>query len=426
MLSKKDGEIIRVMASVSVVIAHCIHYWVKDFAQSREVFSLGYLASLADQLTRFTVPAFLFLSGFGLALQVQARGLDIKRYYRTRMFKIVAPFLLWSSITSFRHVDYFKALDWQHQFGSSLGDVLFFAFVRGFDYQYYFLIVLFQFYLVFPFVFRLAASRFWLYGFVSLHLLYMTPTEVLLEALGISLPRFHSHFIITHWLFCFVGMHAALNKNFFMPSLNRWSLNGTFAFWLFSFALVAGEFTSNILGGKSLGNSDHFNRLSVVLFCMASLMFFIKLRPTLERRFYPRPIASFLVTHVAPFTYFVYLGHTHLLRFAEAYLPRQGALDMGLRILFVVGGSYLSAWVLQSLLRKIPAVRVWVGLPKRAEVDWKNFGSRPPSTYASTGNLPYPGLEPRVSREPISTPDPDRDDLVLREGARMTMRLENP
>ncbi len=382
MLSKRDGEIIRVMASVSVVIAHCIHHWVKKFAQNGEILSLGYFAAIADQLTRFTVPAFLFLSGFGLALQVQNRGLDLKHYYRTRMFKITAPFLLWSFITSFRHVEYFKSLDWQNSFAAALGDCLFFLFVRGFDYQYYFLIVIFQFYLVFPFIYRLAASRAWLFGFVVLHLFFMSPMEFFLQNMGMTLPRFHSHFILYHWLYCFVGIHAALNKDFLMPRLNRWSLNGTFAFWLFSFLLVAAEFTLNISAGKSLGNSDHFNRWSVVLFCLASLMFFIKMRPVLERSFYPRPVAGFLVSHVAPFTYFVYLGHTHLLRLAEAYFPRQGALDMAMRTAFVVGGSYLAAWAVQSLLRKAPNSRVWFGLPKRAEVDWKSFGWTPPAATA--------------------------------------------
>jgi len=364
-LTRRDGELLRILASVSVVSAHCIHFWVVQFSLSGEYFSLGALASLLDQFTRFTLPVFFFLSGFGLTLQTMDRPRGLKDYYRSRLFKIAAPFILWSAITSFRHILWFEALDWDHRPWHSVGAILRFLFVDGFDYQYYFLIVIFQFYLVFPFIYRLAKSKWAAFAALILHLGLTSPTETFLEWQGIQVPPMHANFLALNFFWCFMGMHLAWNREPLARWAGHWSRRGAFLLLGFSFALINAEFFLNLAGGKSLAHSDHFNRWTVVIYSLALLLVFLKSKDWLARRVIHNPRWEFLFTHIAPYTFFVYLAHTHLLRFVDYLYNENGFSDMVWRVFAVTAGSYLLAWTMHWLLEEFPVMRYFLGLPKK-------------------------------------------------------------
>ncbi len=364
LLSRQDGDWLRVAASVMVVLAHCVHVWLKRFAADPDYGSLGFGAAMLDQATRFTVPAFLFLSGFVLASQARKNPvLEVGRFYRRRIAKIAAPFFLWSAITSFRHEEYFLALPWSADFGAALSDVLFFWLVRGFDYQYYFLIVLFQFYLLFPWIVKAARHRAFFLGALAVHLSLIQPADHLWSWAGLAQPSFHSHFIATHLFFCIAGMHLAWNRKFWQGWLPRLSLGGAVGIWAAAFLALNAEFLINLALGKPLYLVDHFNRWTVILFCAATLLLFLKARGLLDRHFHSRPTWTFLYRAMAPYTYFVYLFHTHLLRLADKYFWEVTAGDMLWRIAFVLGGSYLMAWFCQWLLEEFPRVRYAFALP---------------------------------------------------------------
>lgn len=364
-LTKKDGEFLRVLASVSVVLAHCIHFWVEEFFYSRELLSVQYLCTILDQFTRFTVPLFLFLSGFGLTLQFMEKPASLSRYYRYRLPKILAPFLLWSALTGLRHDDYLVSLPWAADPAGTALTFLRFLFLDGFDYQYYFLIVIFQFYLVYPFLYKLGRSKLWLGLFLALHMCFMSPIEAYLELFGLELPKIHSNLLLFHYFYCFAGVYAAWNKDFLVGVATRWGRRKVFGFWGLIFAILNVEFLLNIVNNKLLNEVDHFNRWSVLLYCMACLLAFIELRPGVEARVYRNPRFAFLFTHVAPYTFFVYLAHTHVLRAVDFLFWELNVFDLLNRIILVVAGSYLLAWTVQWLLEDFPRLRFYLGLPKK-------------------------------------------------------------
>lgn len=366
LLSKKDCDLMRTLASVMVVVAHCIHPWVKRFPQAQEFFTLNYFGCLLDQLTRFTVPLFLFLSGVGLTAQYIKKNYTVGQYYKKRLPKIIAPFLLWSFITSFRHVDYFGRLPWAQSPLESLGSVLHFMFLRGFDYQYYFLIVLFQFYLLFPLFFKLRNVR-WLPGFLlGAQLVYFMPFPNLLRSVGIELPSMYHNFISFYWIYCFMGVYLSANPGTFNKLLNKLSPLAVLGIWVGSFALLNFEFAYNIVvKGMKLYHTDHFNRATVVLYCFSSLLLVLKYRTTWLPKLYAFSAFSFVATHMAPFTYFVYLSHTHFLRFAQATFGSSHLGDMLLRTGFVLTASYALAWIFQSLLKPYPQIRYAFALPEQ-------------------------------------------------------------
>ncbi len=369
-LTKQDGDFLRVIASVSVVTAHCVHYWVERFCQAREWASLPFLCALFDQLTRFTVPLFLFLSGFGLALQFNQKPLVPANYYRFRLAKILGPFLVWSGLTAFRHMGYLQNLPWRHYPFSALQSLSKFLFLDGFDYQYYFLIVIFQFYLIFPFVYRLGRSHKWLGIFLAAHLLLLSPSETFLHLFGLEMPALHPNSLVYHWFYCFAGMFAAGNADFLMSVVTRWSKAGVVMFWLLAGALLNFEFLWNIQGDKSLNDVDHFNRWAVLVYCLASLLVFMKFKNWFRMNIYSHPRGKILFTHFAPYTFFVYLAHTHVLRIVDLLLWEVTVFDLINRIVLVLVGSYALAWFAQWLLEEFPRMRFLIGLPRNHAFQW--------------------------------------------------------
>ncbi len=393
------------LASVSVVVAHCVHFWVEDFYVTRDFLSLAYFSTILDQFTRFTVPLFFFLSGFGLTLQFQGKQIRIWEYYRYRLAKILAPFLLWSLFTAFRHQEFLLGMPWTQDPGGSAKTLLRFLFLDGFDYQYYFVIVIFQFYLVYPFLYKLGRSRAFMGLFLLLHLAFMSPVETYLELMGLELPKIHANLLVFHWFYCFAGIYAAWNREFLAAMVGRWSNRRLLGFWGLTALLLNFEFLSNIWNQKILSDTDHFNRWAVVLYCMASLMLFMRHKAAIAARVYTNPAWKFLFTHVAPFTFFVYLAHTHVLRVVDYLMWEVTLFDYINRILLVVAGSYLLAWFSQWLLEDFPRLRFYLGLPKKPLVNWSEVPGaslfrvrRSGLGGSSMASRPMPGQEPSMSR----------------------------
>jgi peptidoglycan/LPS O-acetylase OafA/YrhL len=364
-LSRRDCDFLRVVASILVIVTHCVHVWVMDFYNVRSFWSLGFFATVVDQCVRFTVPTFFFLSGFGLTSQLLKSGPPkLSVYYRTRLPKIVLPFLVWSAITSFRHVAYFRALPWRSAPETAVLHFLKFLFVYGFDYQYYFLIILFQFYLVFPFIYRWMRKG-WVVGVVFLiQLLFMTPTDDLLGLLGWHLPAVGSSLLILYGFYFCIGIYIAWHPNFLSGFLMRLSRRQAMILWVASLGLLIAEFYLNIQKGKSLDNSDHFNRWAVILYCVASFVLFMKSKDWIASHFHKNPHWSFVYSGLAPYTFFVYLVHTNVLRWVSALCGQVTLWDFLSRILWVVIGSYLLTWTAQWLFKNFPQIRYALGLPK--------------------------------------------------------------
>jgi hypothetical protein len=201
----------------------------------------------------------------------------------------------------------------------------------------------------------------------------MSPVEAYLELWGLELPKFHANVLLFHWLYCFAGIHAAFNKDFLAGLLARWSNRKVAAFWAITALLLNFEFLMNIINDKYLFDADHFNRWAVVLYCLASLMAFMKAKKIVAARVYDNPRWRFLFTHVAPFTFFVYLAHTHVLRVVDYLLWEVTLFDFLNRIILVVAGSYLLAWFAQWLLEDFPRLRFYLGLPKKPLVVWSEI-----------------------------------------------------
>jgi surface polysaccharide O-acyltransferase-like enzyme len=368
-LSRRDGDLLRSVSSFLVVIIHCSSIWIRQFYGDHDFVSTGFFATLLDQVSRFTVPAFFFLSGYGLAQQYMARPEPLAAFYRRRMLKITAPFFLWSALSIYRPWGLLTALPWADAPGEAVAGFLRLLFLKGFDYQYYFLIIIFQFYLIFPFIFRLSRRTGFLVAVLLLQMMLMSPIEGYLGLVGWSLPPLYSYLLPFYGFYCVAGAYAAWHPDWGGRLVANLTRPQAFGLWAGSAALVVAEYWINIsVFRKPLAYADHFNRWPVLALCVTTAILLLKNREPLRRSVHENPRWAFLFAVFTPYAFFVYLAHTHLLRLADL-LPgglRTGwnPLDFAVRILFVLGGSYALGWALQALLKSWPRLRYGFGLPK--------------------------------------------------------------
>lgn len=366
LISRRDGDLLRSVASFLVVVIHCISLWVRDFYAAHDFLSPGFVATVFDQLSRFTVPAFFFLSGYGLTQQYLAKPDEsLGAYYKRRLFKISVPFFAWSLLTLYRPWNKIAALPWTESPLRALGGFLDQLLLRGFDYQYYFLIVIFQFYVVFPFIFKLAKQRWFVIAVLFVQLPLMSPIEGYFALLHWRLPPLYSFLVLFYLFYCVAGIHAAWHRDLFAGLLKKATRTQVFVFWLGTLGLTVAEYWVNIaVLKKPLPYADHFNRWIVVAYCFATFLLLLKNRDWLAQNLHTNRRWQFLYVIFTPFSFFVYLAHTHFLRLIDLFPRSLSPLYLAGRVLFVGLASYLLAWSAHALLKNFPRVRFALGLPR--------------------------------------------------------------
>ncbi|HSX19261.1 MAG TPA: acyltransferase [Candidatus Saccharimonadales bacterium] len=116
------------------------------------LFTLPYLshgfniALIVDQLSRISVPIFVAASGYTLSLKYIDRNVDIGDFFRRRLFRILPWYFFWAFVIYL----FFKSTHWVTSLNS---DPMWKLLVYGrMDYHLYFVPMIFQLYLLFPFI----------------------------------------------------------------------------------------------------------------------------------------------------------------------------------------------------------------------------------------------------------------------------------
>lgn len=143
-ISLDRTDFIKGLAIIAVVLLHILPYPKGIYHGEWQLFFVG-----IDQLARFCVPAFLFLSGYGLAYKYQDKSINYLEFIKSRLGKLLPLYLIWSfaSIIIVRSVP-----NWV--FDNQPVSLLVQLALGQADYQLYFVIVLFQFYLLFPLIWK--------------------------------------------------------------------------------------------------------------------------------------------------------------------------------------------------------------------------------------------------------------------------------
>jgi surface polysaccharide O-acyltransferase-like enzyme len=134
---KDNINILRAFAILGVVAIHV----TMNFTRFNELSWLPVALASADVYAHFAVPLFLLISGFVLSLKYVGEY-NVALFYKKRISRLLAPYLIWSVI--------YLSLDYSAHEGIS--DIIFKLLTGGAYYHLWFFFLIFQLYLIFPFV----------------------------------------------------------------------------------------------------------------------------------------------------------------------------------------------------------------------------------------------------------------------------------
>ena len=144
-ISMYKSAVIKGLAISAVVLLHILAYLPGIYHAEYQLFYIT-----LDQLSRFCVPVFLMLSGYGLATQYEHKKIRYAEFVKKRVIKLLPLYLLWS-VASILIIS--SVPGWS--FGNQPEQIPVQLLLGQADYHLYFLPVLFQLYLLFPLLFTL-------------------------------------------------------------------------------------------------------------------------------------------------------------------------------------------------------------------------------------------------------------------------------
>lgn len=290
----QDLNFLRVIATVAVIV---IHTTSQTMTQS----ALGYYS---NQLARFSVPAFLILSGFLLfQSDLNSQFLPHAQFYRKRFQKILLPYILWTIFYSLVLHYYFNGLQ---NLNMVLPDLIRHLFLGNGFTHLYFVVIIIQFYLLYPVIRRKFQARPGLFLIISFLLSLLCQCILYLQAIkAIHLyPYYGELYLISFpvWIFYFcLGMYLALNDQ-------KLEMSGRLSWvtWLLIWAASLG-----ILLWDSQQTASYALSIKPTVILYATASFFL-LRSCLNRF----PILSGpIITWFSDQSFLIYLMHPLMANF---------------------------------------------------------------------------------------------------------------
>ena len=144
LISIQKTNTIRGLAIIAVVLVHVLAYFPGIYNFDQQLFYIS-----LDQIARFCMPAFIMLSGYGLAVKYENKKINYWEFFKKRIWKLIPLYLVWS-IFSILIINSIPAWSFGNQPKSLVIQLL----IGQADYQLYFLPVIFQLYALFPLIWR--------------------------------------------------------------------------------------------------------------------------------------------------------------------------------------------------------------------------------------------------------------------------------
>jgi len=278
------------------------------------------LSLALNQLLRFSVPLFVALSGYTLAIRYPSSQLSLRHFYRRRFERIVPLYLLWFMV----HALIFTLIpSWGgnpfHWNSSQFIDLLFLGKI---DYHLYFIPLIFQFYLLYPVCIKFLKR--WPAAFLTLSFLVQLLTFWYFQAFTlkpnlVSYSDQERYVLFTSWIWYFsLGMWLS---TLLKKQIGRISSQ---AFWwgitTLSFFLMVLDSLLIVNRGLDVLDATSFTRYSVMLY--ASLAVYLSLKNQAKLETWPEKLKTILVW-VGRQSFLIYLSHTLVLRvvFALTFKP---------------------------------------------------------------------------------------------------------
>ncbi len=277
-------DLMKIISCLAVITIHISALGIGNPAPEGAVRNT---ALFFNGLSNFAVPSFIFLSGLALMLRYGSEPLSFTGFIKKRMNSILIPYLGWS-------FTYFIIYTVAGFYALTLSNILSVIFLGTGEFHLYFVVILFQLYLLFPLLKDVV---------LKLHPLVITALAVLIHmifAYGISPFPYMDRIFVPYLIYFIAGM--------------LWGAHyGLMKAWMTKHRFLTAIL---YLGAFGLYLSSHFYPEALQsqwpqlwqLFSLASILLLMNLCTALAPRFEDNPSASG-VTTLSAATFYVYLAH---------------------------------------------------------------------------------------------------------------------
>lgn len=292
---------LRAFACLAVV---GVHVSATNYGMNEDTWN--WFTYFLNQIGRFGTPIFAVISGFLLFYQVKRRGFELGRFFKSRLTKILFPFLIWSLAYRFLLYVYDK-----QTLGDLGAEVLKIVTGNSF-YHLYFVVIVIQFYFIFPFLQKIFRTQTFLLILTFVSLLISYNLYGFNPGLEGPLGEFlASKSFMPIWIFYFAfGGFLA----YFWDEIVQFATKRPWKMLVLALILSAGAVVEYTINGY-VANNRPSNLINIPLLCIAV----IGMYPLLSKwNVLKKPL-----TLIGQYSMGIYLIHPMILYLFARHLPEQ-------------------------------------------------------------------------------------------------------
>jgi len=344
---KTEIDILKAFAITGVIL---IHVTSNSFALYPIKTAAWYCFVILDQAMRFSVPLFVALSGYTIALRYLEKNIKIKNFYLRRLTRILPYYLAATAIIYL----YLRLIPpWsRNEITYPLWQIIL---MGKADYHLYFIPMILQLYLIFPFIIK--AFKKWPQATIGtafvVQVLIFVMTDLSVKKF-ITLPFTwgdqQQYLIALTWIFYFVlGMGLANLSRFSAKNLN---LTKTFAVLLAvgGLTLTISESFRTLAAHQDLIEATRFTRFPVMIFSSGVILSCTLFAKYLLR--IPKLAVRFLAK-VGLISFSIYLLHTIAIRMVILNIDVYPISNFFIFAAASLIASFILAWIFEEILKVI-------------------------------------------------------------------------
>jgi probable poly-beta-1,6-N-acetyl-D-glucosamine export protein len=334
---------LRAFACIGVLLVHVSATYYNEAGQVFNWFTYFF-----NQIGRFGTPTFAVISGFLLFNQVNKRGFNFKQFVTSRTTKIIMPFVIWSIFYQFITI---------YVLGGKLPTdpkIFLYNFTLGQSfYHLYFMAIVVQFYLLFPFLQLIRNSYVWWIALAlsGLSSYYFFNTQDIPYVTGIIERIMIDKVFLFHWIFYFIfGGFLA----YYWKPIASWTKKNAIVLAITVVAVYSGavyEYSS--IGSISSRRVTNLLNIPLLSFATIGLYHYVS-----QLNFIKKPLQT-----IGKFSMGIYLLHPFVLIMFLEILPAEVWQTRMMPIMFFA--VLFASLVIVKLIQQVPNHQYIIPIPER-------------------------------------------------------------
>lgn len=304
-------DVIRAAAIIAVILIHVSAIVISGSNLNSRTYNMS---MVINQASRFSVPAFILISGIGLTLSYK-KDYGYFKFLGRRFSKILPSYVLWCLIYV-----YFTSKNFSV-------DVVANNIIYGkVFYHFYYIPLIVQFYIIYPFVYRFIGTK-WgvLVSFLGTFSIIIFTHYYMLSG---DFKWFLDKKNLLDWIFYFsFGAFIGENLEKFLNLINKYRIL-IFILFLLSVCGMLYDTFSSIKIGKDLEYATTFMRPTVLIYSIFIVLFMFSIP-------WKESIFTKIINYISKNSYSIYLSHAIVLYyFTKYYMEKSlpiGSADFGIK-----------------------------------------------------------------------------------------------